>query len=191
MSRLLLFGAGASFGSEDVSPYRPPLGAGLFDDLQKIYPGVWGALPAEKRQLFVPNFEPGMKELWDSGWHGTSVLMNCLADYFARFRPLSGNVYLRLLDRMRSRGALKGTWFSTLNYDCILEYAARNAALNVQYFSPNPTTSSEITVWKIHGSCNFIPQNALGCRVRSRSRLEMFIGMVIFDLSTPDRSLRS
>ncbi len=160
--RLILFGAGASFGCERASPYCPPRGAELFDDLQKQYPDAWGKLPKSWRMKFVPNFEPGMKELWDSGSHDVSALMRCMADYFARFRPLPGSAYHRLLEHLNSLGTLRGTYFSTLNYDCLLEYAGRQFRHNIQYFSPDPTNGVGLTVWKIHGSCNFLPASVSG-----------------------------
>ncbi len=162
MLRLILFGAGASYGCENAIPYCPPLGQDLFDDLCKLYPKAWGEVPKEKRGKFVPNFEPGMKELWDSGWHGTAVLMRCMADYFARFRPLDGNAYARLLEHLSAYGSIAGTCFSTINYDCILEYAIRNLGLKVRYDSRDPSTDAALTVWKIHGSCNFLPASVSG-----------------------------
>ncbi len=157
MSKVILFGAGASYGSEQSTPYCPPLGAGLFDELQKRYPDAWGTVPKEKRGLFVPNFEPGMKELWDSNWHGTSALMRAMADYFAMFRPLEGNSYSRLIEHLSSHGAIAGTTFSTLNYECLLEYAIRNNRLKLRYDSPEPSSAETLSILKIHGSCNFLP----------------------------------
>jgi len=162
MVSLILFGAGASYGCERASPYCPPHGSGLFDDLQKHYPDVWGTLPGSWRPKFVPNFEPGMKELWDSGSHDTPVFMRCMADYFARFRPLPGSAYHRLLEHLDAHGSLAGTFFSTLNYDCLLEYAGRQFRPTIQYFSTDPTGSAALTVWKIHGSCNFLPASVSG-----------------------------
>lgn len=157
MSRLILFGAGASHGAEKVNPYPPPLGQGLFDDLQRLYPQHWGQIPADKKHLFVPNFEPGMAALWNSGWYGTADLMRCLADYFAQFRPLPGNAYSRLLEQLTRRNALIGTQFSSLNYDCLLEYAGQEAIGNICYHTLNPCDAKVLSVWKIHGSCNFLP----------------------------------
>jgi hypothetical protein len=159
--RLILFGAGASYGSEHVSPYCPPLGKDLFDKLAENYPDSWGRLPPGiSRSKFVPNFELGMKDLWDYPWHGTAILMRCMADYFSRFRALEGNTYARLLEHLESRGALEGTYFSTLNYECVPEYAARRYGFEkIDYFAEEPTTGRKITVWKIHGSCNFLPQD--------------------------------
>lgn len=164
--RLILFGAGASYGCERASPYCPPLSKRLFDDLQKQYPNAWGKLPKSWRTKFVPSFEPGMKELWDSGSHDTSALMRCMADYFARFRPLPGSAYHRLLEHLNARDAFRGTYFSTLNYDCLLEYAGRQFAPTIQYFSADATDDIALTVWKILGSCNFLPKSVSGASSR-------------------------
>jgi hypothetical protein len=158
-TRLLLFGAGASFGSVNAFPSLPPLGKDLYDDLRKVYPKAWGILPDDKRASFVPNFEPGMKELWDSSWHGTADLMRCLGDYFARFRLKDENTYTRLIEHLQFHGAIEGTTFSSLNYDCLLEYGIRTRRLEMCYDSPDPSTSKKASVLKIHGSCNFLPGN--------------------------------
>jgi len=159
MPKLILFGAGASYGAEQVQPYCPPLGQGLFDDLQGRYPQAWGQIPAEQKNLFVPNFEPGMGALWSSGWHGTAVLMRCLADYFAQFRPLPGNAYSRLLEQLDRNNAFSKTHFSTLNYDCLLEYAGREMSRKICYDSPDSSDSNILSILKIHGSCNFLPDS--------------------------------
>ncbi len=160
--RLILLGAGASHGCERASPYCPPLAKRLFDDLQQQYPNAWGKLPKSYRRNFVPNFERGMKELWDSGSHDTSALLRCMADYFARFRPLSRSAYHRLMEHLDAHGALCGTYLSTLNYDCLLEYAGREFRGTIQYFSADPTDLDALAVWKIHGSCNFLPASVSG-----------------------------
>jgi hypothetical protein len=41
----VLIGAGASFGAGGIAPHRPPLGAELFDRLQKEFPDSWVSLP--------------------------------------------------------------------------------------------------------------------------------------------------
>lgn len=155
--KVILFGAGASYGSEHVRPYCPPLGEALFDDLRKLYPQAWGALPEDLRPKFVPNFEPGMGHLWDNDPHNVPLLLRCMACYFARFRPLERNAYTRLLDHLGARGALDGTYFSSLNYDCLFEYAARDFDLTIDYFASNASDLRVLTAWKIHGSCNFLP----------------------------------
>ena len=98
-----------------------------------------------------------MEELWQSGWHGTTVLMQCLGDYFAKFRPLNGNAYSRLIEYLQAHRGIEGTFFSTLNYDCLFEYAGRTRDLTIDYETEEPSRESVLSVWKIHGSCNFLP----------------------------------
>lgn len=161
--RLILFGAGASFGSGAVNPKPPPLSAGLFDELRAAYPAAWGQVPQQKRSSFVPNFEPGMKEIFESGSHDSTALLRALAHYFTQFRASHGNAYARLLEHLGSHGVLKGTLFSSLNYECVLETAARNYGFPlVSYFDHAATTKDAIAVWKIHGSCNFLPNSVAG-----------------------------
>lgn len=163
MSRVLLFGAGASYGAAGVQPQAPPLGTGLFDELRKGYPDAWGTIPDSDRPKFMPNFELGMKELWDSNSHATPVLMRCIADYFARFRSGGSGTYERLLQGLEDEGVLGDTFFSTLNYECILETAARNHGFaRIEYFREAPTDDEAFTIWKIHGSCNFLPASVSG-----------------------------
>ncbi len=163
MSRVLLFGAGASFGALGIVPNAPPLGAGLFDELRGNYPNAWGTIPDSDRPKFVPNFELGMKELWDSNSHATPVLMRCIADYFARFRSNGTGSYERLLSALAEVGALEETAFSTLNYECVLESAARSYGFSrIEYFREGPTDEEGITLWKLHGSCNFLPASVSG-----------------------------
>lgn len=175
--RLLLFGAGASHGSEHTRPYCPPVGEALFEDLHKLYPQAWGALPSDLRAKFVPNFETGMGELWESRPHDVPTLLRCVADYFARFRPLQGNAYTRVLDHLDARGALKGTFYSSLNYDCVFEYAARDFDLTIDYFASEPSTGKTLTLWKIHGSCNFLPTSVTG----AASNVDYSASAVIFN----------
>src|SRR5439155_6316345 len=104
--QVILFGAGASYGSEKARPHCPPLGVGLFDDLQGQYPDAWGALPEAIREKFALNFEPAMKEIWEDAQYDAATLMRCMADYFAQFKPLDGNTYHRLLEHLSARGAL-------------------------------------------------------------------------------------
>lgn len=161
--RVILFGAGASFGSGAVNPKPPPLSAGLFDELRAAYPGAWGRIPQQKRSSFVPSFEPGMKEIFESGSHDSTALLRALAHYFTQFRANHGNAYARLLEYLERQVVLGGTLFSSLNYECVLETAARNYGFPlVSYFDHEATTKDAIAVWKIHGSCNFLPNSVAG-----------------------------
>ena len=163
MSRVILFGAGATYGSEAVAPSIPPLGADLFDELRAAYPQAWGTIPDERRPSFVPNFELGMRDVWESGSHTGPTLVRCMAHYFTRFRPLVGNTYSSLLAALDRQGVLDGTFFSSLNYECVLECTAREYGYeSIDYFGNGPTEGDSFLLWKVHGSCNFVPQSIRG-----------------------------
>lgn len=52
---------------------------------------------------------------------------------------------------------------SGIDYDCLLEYAARQYGFKaIDYVSRDATCEHNITVWKIHGSCNFLPASVSG-----------------------------
>jgi hypothetical protein len=163
MSRVILFGAGASYGAEPVAPHAPPLGGALFDALRAAYPEAWGKISDSERSAFVPNFELGMRKIWEGGSHAGPVLVRCMAHYFTRFRPLPGNTYERVLRKLGQQGAIDGTFFSSLNYECVLECAARDYGYtNIDYFGEGPTANDSFLLWKIHGSCNFVPLGVKG-----------------------------
>jgi hypothetical protein len=45
VAKVVLFGAGASYGAGGIVPDSPPLGWDLYDRLCRCYPDSWGALP--------------------------------------------------------------------------------------------------------------------------------------------------
>lgn len=159
MTRLVLFGAGASFGSPSILPFAPPLGSGLYEQLAKSFPNSWGGVPYALGEEFRKNFEIGMATLWDSGSHTIPILMQHMAIYFANFNVhVSGtDSYSLFLKRLDADGKLAGTIFSTLNYECLFEIAVSNSGRAVAYSDEGPGAESAITLLKLHGSCNFIP----------------------------------
>lgn len=60
MKKLIVFGAGASFGSEDN---MPPLSNSLFAKLVEAYPSSWGQIGEEVSRLFQDDFEKGMEKI--------------------------------------------------------------------------------------------------------------------------------
>jgi len=61
MTALILFGAGASFGSEPITVPTPPLGDQLFDQLEKLSP-IAKAIP----EVIKENSEKILKVEWPS-----------------------------------------------------------------------------------------------------------------------------
>lgn len=159
MSIVILFGAGASHGTSGVIPSPPPLGSGLYRELALEYPATWGGLPSSLQGQFINDFEDGMGVLWESGSHAVPVLMQQMAMFFAKYRlsSLKTDAYSSLLDNLDQAGKLGSVRFSSLNYDCLFELAARLSGRSFDYFGDVPTSNSSMLVWKLHGSCNFLP----------------------------------
>lgn len=155
--RVILFGAGASYGAGDVVPERPPLGNQLFAELARCFRGSWGSLPPEVARLLTENFERGMALLWEQFSPIVPVLMQHMAVYFVQFRPrMPGTTfYCRLVSAINEAGASGRVLLSTLNYECLLEHSIWHLNLPVNYGDfPN---NDGITVWKLHGACNLLP----------------------------------
>lgn len=149
---LFLLGAGASYGSGACYPHRPPLGAGLFDELCR-FGGLATELSNSWGNLFRENFEVGMLRLYQSDAKGTHRLLRDMARYFIQFEPYEENIYHRLIRFLvRSR---KKFVFSTTNYDLLIERTATHIQMRTDYTTGGPREN--ITVLKIHGSCNFLP----------------------------------
>ncbi|MCD6434226.1 MAG: hypothetical protein J7L14_01285 [Candidatus Diapherotrites archaeon] len=161
MSVVVLFGAGASYGAGGVLPSAPPLGSSLYRELVSMFPATWGALPPSLQTQFYANFEDGMSALWDRGSHAIPVLMQQMAIFFARYQLSSQRVdgYSKLLDALTS--SRKPVLFSSLNYDCLFEVAVSMAGRAVNYFDNTPASDSDIAIWKLHGSCNFLPHGGV------------------------------
>lgn len=155
--RILVFGAGASYGCGRVRPEAPPLGTGLFEALARSFPGTWGGLPKQIDLLFRENFEAGMQELWAQYSQVVPELTQQMALFFVQFRPTEKGctLYSQLVAAAISPSSTEPTLFSTLNYECLLEYAAWEVGIPVDYFGP--PSSGALSVWKLHGGCNLLP----------------------------------
>lgn len=159
--RMVLFGAGASYGSGPTFPAPPPLGKDLFAALKAAYPHSWGVLTGADQARFTSSFENGMGTLLHTGSHAVPPLMKDMARFFARYMLQVGNAYLNLLDALSSAGKLDDLAFATLNYECLLEWALGTFGRESDYFG-NPTgTHPSSPVLKLHGSCNFMPGTGL------------------------------
>ena len=81
--------------------------------------------------------------------------MQDMACYFSQFGQNNSNqnLYNRFIDKIKPHA--NNISLSSLNYDILLESAISVNELGVNY-SEKPIQNS-IFVWKIHGSCNFIP----------------------------------
>lgn len=147
MRCLVLFGAGASFGSQKSGV--PPLGSSLFDALCRFDPNVWGRLPATWQSQFRKDFEAAMASFISSG-HFAAPLQWKMAEYFfSQFHIQQDSLYLRLLERMVKSQSPHS--IATLNYDLLLQQAASclGIALTIGQLPQNG-----FHLILPHGSCN-------------------------------------
>jgi hypothetical protein len=151
---VILFGAGASYGSGAVDPQPPPLGDQLFDLLARTFPASWGALSNDDQARFRESFELGMGALLATGSHSVPPMMQEFAVLFSRYQVRPGNAYSALIESLEKTGKLADTSFASLNYECLLEWALMLRRRPVAYFGPR---QGFLDVWKLHGSCNFLP----------------------------------
>lgn len=172
--RITLFGAGASFGSGSVLPEAPPLGGDLYAELRKHLPS-WNNLPVDIDTEFKKSFEDGMQILWDKYSAGIPELMRHMTLYFAQFRLRDSNsLYQKFIKELSSHFEKNNHLIGSLNYEILLEEAALSNNLKVNYFG-DTTTSDSLSIWKLHGSCNFIPDG-----IQAGSGI-MFGAGIVFD----------
>ncbi len=153
MPSVILLGAGASFGSGEVKPHRPPLGNdpdGLFTRLEAAG-GLAASLPNSLKTLFRSDFEKGMAEFYEYANGNIMRFQREMAAYLAQFSPGESNAYIRLIRTIGSRGAI----YASLNYDLLFELAAGSLGWNTQYHI-EPIAGS-VRLLKLHGSSNFWP----------------------------------
>lgn len=149
MSKVLLVGAGASFGSDTVNV--PPLGNHLFSALRKFNPDGWGAEELSLSTIFNADFEAGMIELEKKLPLSMSILQRAMAAYFFSFVPLTSNLYYQLALRLKGK-----SWpgsIITLNYERLLLLSLLGAAIQ-PVCNMIPANTSQVEVCFPHGCCN-------------------------------------
>lgn len=158
MSAIILLGAGASFGSGEVAPHRPPLGNGpdgLFARLE-ARGGQAASLPNDLRVLFRSDFEKGMAKFYEYADGDIMRFQREMAAYLAQFTPGKTNTYIRLIRTVGPRRAI----YVSLNYDLLFELAA--ASLNLDTYYDTERTATGVRLLKLHGSSNFWPDIPVG-----------------------------
>jgi hypothetical protein len=126
---IVLFGAGASHGSEPTAR-TPPLGAGLFDELAAFAPSTWGVLPSPWPSSFRADFEPAMASFIGSGGFGGPLQWD-MAEYFlTQFSATPQSAYVALLKALAQR--IDRYEFVTLNYEMMLFQARALAGVRVR-----------------------------------------------------------
>lgn len=168
-SVILLFGAGASYGAGGINN-TPPLAKDLFDELYNRYPETWGKITTKEKRKFqnefkqTQDFEKCMEWLYSSKGqtnHNLNKLLRDFSVYFDSFRidNFEENYYYKLISNFKHEIVSNKIICVTINYDCLIEYAYMESGINtITYrgFDNNPR------ILKLHGSCNFIPQNVTG-----------------------------
>lgn len=151
---VILFGAGASFGSDSIN--TPPLGSELFEALSAFNPDGWGRLPSDLADLFRTDFETGMKQV---PGHLLPPLQRVMAAYFFRFVPRRTNLYYQLAERILSRnwdGALV-----TINYERLLELSLMGASL-CPVVGRESNAANEVEICLPHGCCHIFCDSVRG-----------------------------
>ncbi|MDO6406248.1 hypothetical protein [Pantoea phytobeneficialis] len=150
MGYMVLLGAGASFGSGDVTPYPPPLGNRLFEKLDGKG-GVASKLPQDLKDKFINNFEEGMADYYVRYNQNIMSFQRELAGYLVSFTPGDNNHYKNLINSLNNKRVV----YSSLNYDILFELSAFQLNHNITYH--NKHEDGYIRLLKIHGSSNFWP----------------------------------
>ena len=155
---VFFFGAGASHGAGGILPERPPLGSMLYSELARLFPHSWGSLPADVASALGENFESGMGVIYDRMGGSIPELMREMAVYFIQFRAVSDTcLYRRLLSDLRTQTLIGRACFSTLNYECVLDFEILAASQQLNYF--DPPDADRVPLWKLHGSCNMFAKD--------------------------------
>src|SRR5438309_918159 len=111
MTRLVLMGGGASFGSERATPCPPPVAGDLLEALRSAFPETWGRIPERYLPTFAKDFELGLGRVWQEQDYEGAPLLRAMAEYFARFSPGRHSTYERFLTGVERAGLLEDTIF--------------------------------------------------------------------------------
>lgn len=153
---LLLFGAGASYGSDLCG--TPPLTLNLFNELKAFHPNIWNQIPIELENIFISDFETGMSNLSDNNPTLLPILQRSMASYFFKFEPKEENLYRKLAKKIKST-RWKGI-VVTINYDRLLTKALVDEGLTIKINNSNFDNSINLIL--PHGCCNLFNENVKG-----------------------------
>ena len=154
-NRVVLFGAGASFGSPAVLPVPPPLGADLYGVLAKAFPETWGGVSDELRAKFEDHFETGMSALWDMypaalsslkpGAPSPHRLMQDMARLFMCYSlaPGADDLYTRFLIELWNASKGKNTFLSTAPPPIPFSRTRRITAVDISSYPFGPSFSHQ------------------------------------------------
>lgn len=149
-SAVILFGAGASAGSDDSG--TPPLGTALFDALCRFNPPRWGSIPPALADQFRRDFEKGMAALSHSNPHAMPPLQRAMAAFFFfNYLPRPTSLYLALAGRLRS--ATSRVTLCTMNYERLLEVSLGKSGLR-PCVGGRSNSATDIELVLPHGCCH-------------------------------------
>ena len=154
---LIIFGAGASFGSDKTG--TPPLGEDLFDALCYFNRDGWGKIGYEFSAIFQEEFEAGMRALAEKCSHFLPPLQRAMAAFFFNFVPQSTNIYVKLAERIKHikwDGSL-----ATLNYERLLELSLISSGIQ-PVVGKKAEPDDEIELCLPHGCCHIFCESVRG-----------------------------
>jgi len=144
---IFLFGAGSSYGSDNQN--TPPLGRGLFNELQRFNPDAWGTINGNLADEFRRDFEEAMKSVAP---HVLAPLQRAMAAYFFEFRPRTSNLYFELARRIAGSRGWSGA-ACTLNYERLFELSLIGAGVQPFVGQP-PAGPAGVELCLPHGCCH-------------------------------------
>lgn len=146
----ILFGAGASFGSEKRRA-TPPLGDALFNALDALG-GAYSKLSNIQKASFRKNgFEIGMLSIPNNSTI-INPLQKELAIYLSSFSISKDNAYRQLFKTLGNK--TKKLNIMSLNYDLLIEKSLSHVG---DGFLRYGVFDNETSILKVHGSSNFTP----------------------------------
>lgn len=156
-NNLIIFSAGASFGSE--SSGTPPLGMDLFDALCHFNSDGWGNIDIEFLEIFRKDFEAGIRSLSETHSHSLPPLQRSMAAFFFNFIPGSTSLYIKLAERIK-HNKWKGS-LATLNYERLLELSLISSSIQ-PIVGRMPELENEIEICLPHGCCHLFCESVRG-----------------------------
>ncbi|WP_021017061.1 hypothetical protein [Prodigiosinella confusarubida] len=158
----ILFGAGASYGSEEKAgiPTLPPLGKDLFGFLDDRY-GCFSTINDNIKKVFVEDgFEAGMANVSNDSLI-LYPIQRAMACFLSDFDVTTENAYFRLFRQIKL--LIPNITLATLNYDLLIERALERN--NIFYDYNDNRNGRGCGLIKLHGSSNFIPKIPNGNKI--------------------------
>jgi hypothetical protein len=166
MTNLIVFGAGASFGSDTLG--TPPLSNKLIDLLIPFNPDGWGRLSNEFIESFRDDFEQTMVQLSRQHPHSLPPLQRAMAAFFYQFHPGPNNLYRKLALKIRE-SSWRGILVS-LNYERLLELSLISEGIS-PICGRSCSNPMEIEICLPHGCCHIFCDS-----VRASANMVSFMG---------------